>query len=413
MKKKIRNIIYFLQVLVFNIKYLLRCLFGFGATEINHRFISLDYKLFNYSKSNKIINSYLKILYDTVKKKETKDLKSIKNKILKKIHYLSDFNPQNFIYLYRYFLIFGEFEAACALRKKFINNYKKGYYPFFFETYFSRKITKLILFEKNKKKLLEIITKKLKSKKSESLLNSFLIEILNKSRHGNKPKVISADNVLFSNLIKNKRVALIAKAPGNKNININKFDLIVRIGGIMKNNHDPLTNKKTDIIYFNHTSFQIKNIKKIIQKYKMIFIKEYSSKNLYNNCDKLQWVPDIDFNYFGTLNMLSVILIDLIMKKPKNITILNASLFLPIKNQIYSNNYKKKEPTVSFYNHDPFLQFNLLKFLINSKNIDVRADKNLKSIVNIGEYKFSKLLDKWHSKSQKIYLEKYLTKELS
>ncbi len=265
--------------------------------------------------------------------------------------------------------------------------------------------------KKIKKKLLEIITKKLKSKKSESLLNSFLIEILNKSRHGNKPKVISADNVLFSNLIKNKRVALIAKAPGNKNININKFDLIVRIGGIMKNNHDPLTNKKTDIIYFNHTSFQIKNIKKIIQKYKMIFIKEYSSKNLYNNCDKLQWVPDIDFNYFGTLNMLSVILIDLIMKKPKNITILNASLFLPIKNQIYSNNYKKKEPTVSFYNHDPFLQFNLLKFLINSKNIDVRADKNLKSIVNIGEYKFSKLLDKWHSKSQKIYLEKYLTKE--
>ncbi len=131
MKKKIRNSIYFLQVLVFNIKYLLRCLFGFGATEINHRFISLDYKLFNYSKSNKIINSYLKILYDTVKKKETKDLKSIKNKILKKIHYLSDFNPQNFIYLYRYFLIFGEFQSACALRKKFINNYKKVLSVFF------------------------------------------------------------------------------------------------------------------------------------------------------------------------------------------------------------------------------------------------------------------------------------------
>jgi hypothetical protein len=403
--------LFFFQELIFNIGQLLRILLGFASTEINYKFISLNYKLFNYSEGNKVINFCIKILNDSIKKKKIKDLKSIKNKILKKISYLPNFSPQNFFYLYRHLLIFGEFEAACVLRKKFINNYQKGYKPIFFETYFSRKITKLILFEKNKKKLLEIITKKSQGKKSESLLNSFLLEILNKNNHVNEHKVTTVNNILFSKLIKNKRIALVAKSPGNENIIINKFDLIVRIGSIMKNNHDPLTDKKTDIVYFNHASFDIKNIKKIIKKYKMIFVKEYSSKNFCNYCEKLQWVPDVDFNYFGTLNMLLVSLIDLIIKKPKNITIFNASLFLPIKNKVYSKIFKNKKSYASFYIHDPFLQFNLLKFLINSAKINVVADKNLKSIINFSEYTYSKLLDKTYSKSQKIYVQNYLKKK--
>lgn len=403
--------IYLYKNFCFNLRNLVSSFFGFAPYEISHDLIIYKFKFYPIFKYSKILNCIFDHLNNLIIVTDKKKSYLIKKKIIDIIIRLPKLSIQNYFYLYRYLILLGEFEIAYLVKKKILKIYYKGSTKIFFKTYYLKKITKLILFENQNYKILKkkINLSFFQSKEEKKINNLFNLILFKK----NKKKIFNKKNKFYY-LVNNKKIAIFCK---NKNLeykNLKKFDTIIRIGSAFKKNFDPNRNKKTDIIYFNHAHIQNVNLKYLLKKYDIISVKSnIPNKKIINlNDKKIRYVDSIDFNYFGSLNMLFVILLDLFFYNTKSIKIFDATLFLPYRNKIYNASEKKilqsifnytKE--VSFYLHDPFLQFNLLKYILSAKHLNVKCDQILKSIIFKGEKNFAQKMDKFHSLNQKIYIK--------
>ena len=240
--------------------------------------------------------------------------------------------------------------------------------------------------------------------------NKYIIEKINKTKKKysqnyfkKMQKFIIYDKDLIS-IIKNKNIAIIGPANNDeKNASeIDKFDVVVRINQLSKENLNLRKGYKTDIVFLNGVKCDqaiLENKLKFIKKTKILYVKNNGYLNFFKKIGfkNIKISSNIDdYMALGISNMLPFILFEILKYNPKKIKIFDNDLMLNpkrIKNYQRHSNYKAKDFLKMSINHDPISQFNFVKYLFKNSKI-ITGDKYFLSAIQHNEISYLKKLEK-------------------
>ena len=360
------------------------------------------------NKDNKKIT---KKFFQIIKHYKDKDFELKKKIFSKKIITLAKQSSKiELIFIYQLSIFFGFFVLAYNLKKILL---KKHFYKkkFFFLTYYNFKFNILLDFEKNFQNFNQNKTYYLISGSNKA--NSLWTDI--KSIY-TSIKIFTPKKKKVENFFVNKKVLILGKTNDPSKINFKLYDTVVFVGFSEYKRYKSL---KNSVFYFSDGSPKslINKFSNQIDPNKSLMVLKKTNKNITNRLRKksIRAIDVPDFNYFGTLNLGLLALIDILQFQPKDIFIKNFSLFLPIKKKVY---YSRKDIAINkagyhgghyLFGHDPFMHYILFEKIKNIYNQKLKFDKQMENIFKLGIKKYFENLENIYSDDYKkrIYKLKY------
>lgn len=218
-----------------------------------------------------------------------------------------------------------------------------------------------------------------------------------KYQFGSKTKDID-----FSNLIKDKNIALVGPAPTeylNGNV-IDSFEIVIRLnyhGSSLKKNVNK-KGKRIDISYYNGENGNhliskqygfLNKLKFIVFKNKYAYKVISTSKYIHTKSRRLTYFP---FEFVGDWNMVQIAILDLLIYNPGKLKLFNVTFFISSINyeQNYQLDYQKIRPLEDDWKaitkHNQITQLQLIRNLHNYKKIVL--DSEILNIINLDENEY-------------------------